>query len=72
MVVSLEEEIPVAGNFVADCVVSLSPVEKRKAGMQIKFYGIVRHPDMGLAEALTHGHSRDTPKEATFHESLLP
>ena len=40
--------------------------------MQIKSYGIVHHPDMRLAEALTHGHSRDTPKEATFHESLLP
>ena len=72
MVVSLEEEILVAGNVVADCVVSLPPAEKRKAGMQIKFYGIVHHLDMGLAEALNHGHSRDTPKEATFHEYLLP
>ena len=43
MVVSLEEEILVAGNVVADCVVSLPPAEKRKAGMQIKFYGIAHH-----------------------------
>ena len=72
MVVSLEEEILVAGNVVADCVVSLPPAEKRKAGMQIKFYGIVHHLDTGFAEALDHGHSRDTPERQPSMKYLLP